>query len=181
MPDGYRNVVAQVYQTLAASPLWHRSVFILTYDEHGGFFDHVAPLPVRFRHPGGVAFDTTGPRTPTIVAGPFARRGVSHALLDHTSILQLIAERFGDGESYSPEVADRRRQGIASVSSILDAAAQNTQICTFGAPVIHRLPATPVDSELRTGFDGAIKELASRYETDAVAKYPELRRYLDAA
>jgi len=174
--------VAQVYQTLAQSPLWNRSVFVLTYDEHGGFFDHVAPLPVRFRHPLGVAFDTTGLRTPTLVAGPFARRGASHALLDNTSILQLIAERFGrDGESYSPEVEGRRRQGIASVSSILDAAAQNTQICTFGAPAIHRVPAMPVDSELRTAFDGAIKELASRYEADAVAKYPELRRYLDAA
>jgi phospholipase C len=174
--------VAQVYRLLAQSLRWRRSVFILTYDEHGGFFDHVAPLAVRFRHPHGVAFDTTGPRTPAIVAGPFARRGVSHALLDHTSILQLIAERFGrDGETYSPEVEGRRRQGIASVSSILDAAAQNTELCTFGAPAIHRLPAGPVDSELRTGFDGAIKELASRYETDAVAKYPELRRYLDAA
>jgi phospholipase C len=175
--------VAQVYQTLAASPLWDRCVFIATYDEHGGFFDHVAPPPVRYRHPNGVAFETAGPRTPTIVAGPFARRGVSHALLDNTSILQLIAERFGSGEAYSPEVADRRRQGIASVSSILDPAAQNTEVCTFGEAAVHPLllPGPGVDSELRIGFDGAIRELASRHEVETAVKYPELRRYVDAA
>jgi phospholipase C len=47
-------------------------VFIVTYDEHGGFFDHMPPLEVKYRNPNGVAFDTTGPRVPAIAAGPFA-------------------------------------------------------------------------------------------------------------
>jgi phospholipase C len=174
--------VAQVYRTLAASPKWQRSVFVLTYDEHGGFFDHVPPLPVSYRNPNGVAFDTTGPRTPTLVAGPYARRGVSHAHLDNTSILQLIAERFGArGESYSPDVLGRQQQGIASVSAILDPAANNTQICTFGAPATLSLPITVTESTLRTAFDTAMRELVLRHQTEAVTKFPELRGYLRAA
>jgi phospholipase C len=175
--------VARVYQTLAASSKWRRSVFILTYDEHGGFFDHVPPLPVNYRHPNGVAFDTTGPRTPTIVAGPYARRGVSHTHLDNTSILQLIAERFGpDGESYSSEVHGRQQQGIGSVSSILDVAADNTQICSFQSPAsVNPPPPTVPGSILRTGFDDAMRQLVSRHQTEAVSKYPELRRYLKTA
>jgi phospholipase C len=175
--------VAGVYRTLAASPRWQRSVFILTYDEHGGFFDHVAPLPVSYRNPNGaVAFETTGPRTPTIVAGPYAPRAASHVQLDNTSILQLIAERFGAaGESYSSEVLGRQHQGIASVTSILDAAANNTQICTFGAPLTSSLPTTVINSKLRTAFHNSMRELVLRHQTEAVLKYPELRGYLRAA
>src|SRR5450432_1653307 len=89
------------------------NVFLTTYDEHGGFFDHVSPLPVKYRNPNGVAFDTTGPRVPAIVAGPFAPQGVAKQPLDNTSILQLLAERFGHpGETFSAEVAGRRGQGI---------------------------------------------------------------------
>jgi len=177
------SFVAQVYRTLAASPRWQRSVFVLTYDEHGGFFDHVPPLPVTYRNANGVAFDTTGPRTPTIVAGPYARRGVSHAHLDNTSILQLLAERFGTGgESFSRDVLDRRNQGIASLSTILDAAANNTQMFTFATPANVNVPPAPaVPSGLQTAFDTALRDLVSRHQTEALIKYPELRGFVRAA
>jgi len=174
--------VAEAYQALAQSPLWCRSVFILTYDEHGGFFDHVPPLPVSYRHASGVGFDTTGLRTPAIIAGPYAPRGVSHVPLDHTSILQLLAERFGSsGESYSMEVLDRQRQGIRSVSEILEVAADNTQTCRFAAPADVGTPASVGHSELSGVFHWAIRELLSRHRTEAVIKYPELRRDFKAA
>jgi phospholipase C len=181
------SFVAQVYQTLAASPRWQRSVFVLTYDEHGGFFDHVPPLPVAYRHPNGVAFETTGPRIPAIVAGPYAPRGVSHAHLDNTSILQLLAERFGAaGESFSPEVLDRQNQGIASLAAILDAAANNSQISTFATPAnLNAVPAPPrpasFRSSLETAFESAIRDLVSRHRTEALIKYPELRALVRAA
>src|SRR5713101_9216496 len=95
--------LARVYQWFSnETKRWARTVFIVTYDEHGGFFDHVPPLPVKYRNPNGVAFDTTGPRIPAIVVGPFAPKTVSKEPIDNTSILQLIAERFGNaGEAYS--------------------------------------------------------------------------------
>jgi phospholipase C len=73
-------------------------MFVITYDEWGGFFDHVAPPVV----PDGRAssddrqnFGQAGFRVPTIVASPYARRGfVDHRLYDHTSIIRFIEWRF---------------------------------------------------------------------------------------
>jgi phospholipase C len=171
----------QVYRSLTANPAkWARTVFISTYDEHGGLFDHVPPLRISYRNPNGVAFNSTGPRTPTIVAGPYAPlHGVSKLPLDNTSILQLIADRFGSpGESYSSEVLGRQQQGIESASAVLDAAAGNTGICNLHPGATLADPAAVRNSELRQGFDKAIRDLAARHGTEALTKYPELRGYL---
>ena len=177
--------LADVYSTLSRDKRrWSRTVFILTYDEHGGFFDHVAPLPVSYRNPNGVAFDSTGPRVPAIVAGPFAPRGVSNALLDNTSILQLIAERFGKpGESYSPEVVGRMKQKIESVSTVLSPGAKNATPCDLSHVARHaiatRAPTPVVASTLREGFEQAARNLAAKHGAEAFAKYPELRAYVE--
>src|SRR5579863_9517065 len=61
---------------------------VITYDENGGFWDHVAP-------PKGDRFGP-GTRVPTLIISPFAKRGkVDHTLYDTTSILRLITRRFG--------------------------------------------------------------------------------------
>lgn len=171
--------VAQVYRWLTANPAkWNRSVFALTYDEHGGFFDHVPPLRVGYSNRDGVAFHTTGPRTPTIVASPYApARSVCHLPLDNTSILQLIAERFGAvDESYSSDVLERAQQGIASISSLLDAASANTNVYDFApASAVVTSPAAVINSIIRQGFGTSIKALIDRHPTEALAKYPSLR------
>ena len=67
-------------------------VVIVTYDENGGYWDHVPP-------PTGPGWgDRWGPgtRIPTLIVSPFSRRGhVDHATYDTTSILKLITRRFG--------------------------------------------------------------------------------------
>jgi acid phosphatase len=77
---------------LEKSPQWPRMLVIVTYDENGGYWDHVAP-------PSGDGWgDRWGPgsRIPTIVISPFAKRGfVDHTSYDTTSILKLITRRFG--------------------------------------------------------------------------------------
>jgi phospholipase C len=83
-PDGF--VVNTAYST--QGPNWHDTVIIVTYDENGGFWDHVAP-------PRG---DRWGPgsRVPTIVISPFARRHyVDHTTYETVSILALIEKRWG--------------------------------------------------------------------------------------
>jgi acid phosphatase len=91
---GYADVlsgdehVAALIAKIKASPLWNSTAIIVTYDENGGFWDHVAP-------PKG---DRWGPgsRIPAIVVSPYARRGfVDHTYYDTTSILKLITRRFG--------------------------------------------------------------------------------------
>jgi phospholipase C len=176
--------LAQVYKWLSGdTKRWARTVFIVTYDEHGGFFDHVPPLRVKYRNPNGVAFDTTGPRVPAIVAGPFALNKVSKEALDNTSILQLIAERFGKaGETYSSEVAGRMHQKISSVSSVLSVGAGNTGQCdvsaALGMPTGIAPPYPTVTNNLRLGFEQAAKNLATKHQAEALAKYPELRAYV---
>jgi phospholipase C len=99
-----QEFAARVIRALMASPLWGRSVLFLTYDEHGGFYDHVPPpracvpdgVPPDLR-PGDTpaAFDRYGFRVPVAIVSPFARRRfVSHRVYDLTSILRFIETRF---------------------------------------------------------------------------------------
>jgi acid phosphatase len=91
---GYADVlsgdehIAEVVSRIKASPLWATTAIIVTYDENGGFWDHVPP-------PAG---DRWGPgtRIPTLIISPYARRGfVDHTRYDTTSIIQFITRRFG--------------------------------------------------------------------------------------
>jgi phospholipase C len=91
---GYADVLegdthtAEIIKAIQASPLWKDSVIIVTYDENGGLWDHVAPP----------ATDKWGPgtRVPTIIISPFAKRGfIDHTVYDTTSILKLIETRYG--------------------------------------------------------------------------------------
>ncbi len=80
--------MADVINALIASSLWQSSALILTYDEGGGFFDHVPPPQVDAY---GMGF-----RVPTLVVSPYARRGyLSGQLYEHSSILKFIERRFG--------------------------------------------------------------------------------------
>ncbi len=91
---GYASVdagdkhIAQLVQALQASPQYKDMIIVITYDENGGWWDHVAP-------PAG---DKLGPgtRIPAIIVSPYAKKGfVDHTQYDTGSILRLIAKRFG--------------------------------------------------------------------------------------
>jgi phospholipase C len=109
--------VASLINGLMSSPSWKDSVFILTWDEGGGFFDHVSPQPMP--SPDGIApkdlrtsdiclntdgsinssptcnFQYTGYRLPLVVISPFAKKNfVSHTVADYTATLKLIETRF---------------------------------------------------------------------------------------
>jgi phospholipase C len=98
------SFIAQILNALFTSPQWPHAAAFLTYDEHGGFYDHVAPPPACVPdaiapmlstgdEPG--AFDRYGIRVPAVVISPYARRHyVSHRVYDHTSILRFIETRF---------------------------------------------------------------------------------------
>ena len=79
--------LADVIAHLERSPQWPRMLVIVTYDENGGFWDHVAPPKADRWGPGT--------RIPTLIISPFARKGfVDHSQYDTASILRFIARRF---------------------------------------------------------------------------------------
>ncbi|XP_041998917.1 non-specific phospholipase C2 [Salvia splendens] len=76
-------LVKEVYETLRSSPQWNQTLFLITYDEHGGFYDHV-PTPVNgVPSPDGIPspdhfnfkFDRLGVRVPTIAVSPWIKKG----------------------------------------------------------------------------------------------------------
>jgi len=110
-PEWGEYLVQQILNTLVANPdVWAQTVFIVDYDENGGFFDHVAP-PVPAAGTAGEyltvsplpssADGIAGPiglgfRTPCLVISPFSAGGYKYSgTLDHTSVLRLIETRFG--------------------------------------------------------------------------------------
>jgi phospholipase C len=91
---GYADVIsgdehaANIIEKIQHSPVWSSTAIIVTYDENGGFWDHVPPPKV----------DRWGPgvRVPTVIISPFSKRSyVDHTLYDTTSILKLIETRYG--------------------------------------------------------------------------------------
>ena len=95
--------VADVIAALMASPNWKDSAMFLTYDEHGGFYDHVPPptacipddvTPQNAPEDPTATYGRLGFRVPLMVISPFAKAGfVSHVVYDHSSILRFIETR----------------------------------------------------------------------------------------
>jgi phospholipase C len=104
-----QQFLADLYRILTSNPeKWAHTLLVVTYDEHGGFFDHVSPLPAPTIIQG-TKIDTTGVRVPAFLISPYVKPGVPFTgPLDHTSILQLIADKFTDmKDGYSLAVTDR--------------------------------------------------------------------------
>ncbi|MGZ4383262.1 MAG: phospholipase C [Gaiellaceae bacterium] len=99
--DGQHLVLA-IYHALAASPQWQKTMLVVTYDEHGGFFDHVPPPAAEDDDPK--LFGLYGLRVPALVVSPWVGRGsVSSTLFDHTSLIKTIRLRFcGPGDLERP-------------------------------------------------------------------------------
>jgi phospholipase C len=117
---GGQSFLLDIYNALISNPVrWRKTVMILTYDEHGGFFDHVQPLPIVTRDPKGKYpdFISSGVRVPAIIVSPLVNAKVYSDPLDHTSILKFIGQKFGGG-NYGPGVDDRPIVG--SVFDVLD-------------------------------------------------------------
>ena len=81
-----QELVLKVYSALLEGPQWSKTMLVITYDEHGGFYDHVAAAG-RAGRQAAPEFRTYGVRVPSIVVSPWTERAsVSNAVYDHTSI-----------------------------------------------------------------------------------------------
>jgi len=109
----------EIYELLRNSPFWEKLAFIITYDEHGGFYDHVPPPQEGVPNPDGLKarnkfdFDRLGIRIPTIVISPWVKKGtVVHqpqgaqapqptSQYESTSIMATVNKIFGISTSMS--------------------------------------------------------------------------------
>lgn len=98
-------LIAETYKAIRNSPHWYTSLLIITYDEHGGFYDHSAtPRPAKPPGDGnpygynkfGFDFSSYGVRVPAVIVSPRIAKGtVDHTLYDHTSIARTVEDLYG--------------------------------------------------------------------------------------
>lgn len=103
--EGGEKLIKEVYEAVRNSPLWESSLLIVTWDEHGGFYDHI--FPDGAEPPGdtelgskynkyGFTFTQLGVRVPAVVISPLIPAGIiDHRPYDHSSIPKTVEEIFG--------------------------------------------------------------------------------------
>lgn len=97
------ELIADVYKAVRNSPLWEKSLLVITHDEHGGLYDHVHPPPAVPPGPESAdppfKFDRYGVRVPAVVVSPYiAKKTVVNTEFDHTSIIATVRKLFGVSE-----------------------------------------------------------------------------------
>lgn len=100
---GGEALIKSTYEALRKSPIWEQSMLIITYDEHGGFYDHMAPPPAIA--PGdkppkkyskhNFTFEQYGVRVPAIVVSAYTAKKIHHTLFDHASVPATLEAMFG--------------------------------------------------------------------------------------
>jgi phospholipase C len=132
--------LAQTFQALATGPDWASTVFIVTYDEWGGFFEHVPP-PRAVRPAGDPDTDLVngevllGFRVPAVIASPFslgdpAQPTIQQSVFDHTSVLKLIEWRWG----LQPLTARDASPDIGNLALALNFANPNVTVPELPSP-----------------------------------------------
>jgi phospholipase C len=187
-PEIFGEVVAaQVLNALVSNPaVWSKTALFITYDENGGFFDHVPP-PTAPRGTAGEyltvdplpadAVGVAGPiglgfRVPLLVVSPFSRGGfVSTRTFDHTSLLRFLETRFG---AEVPNLSAWRRSVTGDLTSAFNFARVDASVPSLPQPsaadsrVLLSSCATSAPLDLATDSTNSLKDL----EQTVVAPYP---------
>jgi phospholipase C len=111
------RLIANVYNALRANEdLWSKTLLVVLYDEHGGFFDHVVPpttVPPD-HHQEEYTFDQLGLRVPAILVSPYMGKAVIRTQFDHTSLLKYVSDKWSLGP-----LGERARQANSFAGAIL--------------------------------------------------------------
>jgi phospholipase C len=143
--DG-EELIATVYNALRAGPGWRSTLLIITYDEHGGCFDHVPPGDAASPGgpmPDGFAFDAFGVRVPAVIVSPYVKAGsiirppADSPPFDHTSIFKTLQELFG----LDPAPLTARTAAAPSLLGSLDQSAENDGPATIVSAALQADPA----------------------------------------
>lgn len=186
--------LADIYSVLISNPgRWANTMMVVTYDEHGGFFDHVPPLQIPAQV-AGVHVPTTGARVPAIVISPQVDPGsVFTGPLDHTSILQFFDDKFSPGAGYSAAVNARQvhlnrlqnilqpKGKIPRAPSLPAEVLQGVQAAAATSPTAPAIGASPGDPPNAQALHKAVlKAEAEHSDQIAGPGWEHVRSYLAA-
>ncbi|KAJ4979714.1 hypothetical protein NE237_010494 [Protea cynaroides] len=182
-------LVKEVYETLRASPQWNQTVLVITYDEHGGFYDHV-PTPVTgVPSPDGIVgqepfffqFDRLGVRVPTIMVSPWINKGtVVHgpngspfptSEFEHSSIPATMKKIF----NLSAPFLTKRDEWAGTFEGIFQSRTEPRTDCPeqLPTPVKIREGEAKEDAQL-SEFQQELLQLAAVLKgEDILTSYPE--------
>lgn len=155
-------LMARIYNKLVANPaVFAETLFLITYDEHGGFFDHEpphrVPAPDDLRDPGGFDFTLSGIRVPAVAISPLIPAGtVDPTFYDHSAIPAAVRKQF------APATAPLTRRDAAAADP-LDNLPLLPTARTDVAPVPHAAPlaaARPVGDRRMNDFQSSLVDLA---------------------
>ncbi len=156
------KLIAQVYNALRAGPGWRQTLLVITYDEHGGCYDHVPPpaaTPPGPPYGNGFTFNRFGVRVPTVIVSPFiAQHSILHpagsAPFDHTSIIATLRRLFGLGSLTARDAAAPDLLGALAASPVNDGPDRIAEPAIAPAPAelaaVKALPPNDMQKSLAT-------------------------------
>jgi phospholipase C len=116
-------LIKKIYESICGSPLWLSSMLIITYDEHGGFYDYYRPGAALPPADGGESskyneygftFAQYGVRVPAVIVSPLLTSSVDHTVYDHSSVLATLEWLFGLSNLTDRDRVANRIQGVVS-------------------------------------------------------------------
>src|SRR5262245_18409582 len=154
-------LIKKTYEALRRSPIWEDSILIVTYDEHGGFYDHVAPPSARptgaTGRRYGFTFDQLGPRVPAIVVSPrMPRNLIDHRRYEHSTIVSTVIRLFGLKELTSRSSLTSDLKPLATLEVPRTDAPMTLPDPMGGAIAIARVSKTPFEASTVKQPDKAI-------------------------
>ena len=145
------SLIGQVYAAVRASPQWNETALIITYDEHGGFFDHVAPME-GVPNPDGInsvddPFNYTrlGVRVPTIVVSPWVKKGLvvhggepNQPQYEHSSIAATVIHKIFKSRipGHEPKYLTERDAWAKTFEHIFSSVRSETSSTSSGGAVV---------------------------------------------
>src|SRR5919202_714878 len=172
-------LMARIYNALVANPeLFARTLLLITYDEHGGFFDHVPPKAVP--NPDGIDdpatgfdFTLTGVRVPAVAVSPLIPAGtVDETFYDHASFPAKVRHRFAP----ATKPLTRREEAAADLLDHLPLLPQpRTDLPSFGRPYGARAAAVAATERRLNELQASLVELAGAVRVARQAVVTEAR------
>jgi phospholipase C len=160
-------LIKTTYEAIRNSPIWGKSLLIVTWDEHGGFYDHAtppsAPAPgdttLGAKHnKSGFTFQQYGPRVPAVVVSPLIPKNlIDHRVYDHASIPATVESLFGLGSLTERDKNANRLDALISLTQARDDAPT-----ALPAPAVNATPATRPDDSVDDGNVPGILQAAMR-------------------